>query len=137
MKPFLYICLLLGLSCTAAFAQHGTAENGYYPYTYHGETWTGVVTDRNDDTREVTLAYNHGSKTETFVGVLQEGYLVKPKDGAVVELKPSNIQPGATLTVYYQRDKVKVHGQKVNANVILLIKGFPNHKLVNTTYMVF
>jgi hypothetical protein len=64
-----------------ALAQLGTAPNDYDPPGYSGNTWSGEVTSRNDETREITLTYAKGSKTDIFTGVLQEGYKVKRKDG--------------------------------------------------------
>ncbi len=111
----LSICLLLPLS---AHAQHGTAENGYWPMGFNGDTWTGVVSAANDDTREITLTYTKGDKTQTFTGVLQEGYNVKANDGTPHHLKVSEIPLGTRLKVYYMAREHKVEGRKVKYNEV-------------------
>lgn len=62
--------------------------------------------------REITLIYNNGKKTETFVGVLQQGYKVKLKDGSLAEPKLSMIPAGTRLKVYYIAKNRKVNGLK-------------------------
>jgi len=106
LASFFFLILLPGL-----LAQHGTAPNDYYPPGYNGDTWSGEVTSTNDDTREITLTYTKGSKTETFSGVLQEGYKVKLKDGTLHELKPSEISKGTQLMIFYMQ-KTRKDGDK-------------------------
>jgi hypothetical protein len=79
---------------------------------YAGDTWTGEVSAVNDDNREITLFYKSSKATETFVGVLQQGYKVKLKDGSLGELKVSTIPTGTRLRVYYMARNRKVNGQK-------------------------
>jgi hypothetical protein len=119
---------LLSLSCSAA--QHGTAESGYYPLAYHGDVFTGVVTSANDDRREITLSYtDSGSgKKESFVGVLQEAYAVKLKDGTLHELKPSELKTGALIKVYYTV-KPKAGSKKSDVNTVFLVSGSPNARV--------
>lgn len=109
-------------------AQYGTAENGYYPQGYHGTIFTGTVTSTNNDTREVSLSFTDpkNGKTQTFIGVLEEGYSVKLKDGSLHELEPSDIKPGAQIKVYYLPKIKKVGGMKTTINTIFLIGGAPN-----------
>lgn len=109
-------------------AQQGVAENGYYPPTYSGTIFIGNLTSANDDTRETTLTYtNPGSgKTETFVGILEDGYMIEGKDGTLRDLKPSNLKLGARIKVYYMAKTKKVDGKKVKINSIFLIGGLPN-----------
>ena len=45
-----------------------------------GDVWRGVVESSDEATREIKLV-NPDKKPETFVGVLEEGYQVKLKDG--------------------------------------------------------
>jgi hypothetical protein len=106
----LSICLLLPL---LTHAQHGTAEDGYWPMGFVGDTWTGVVSSTNDGTREITLRYTKGDKTQTFTGVLQDGYGVKASDGTSHVLKVSEIPRGTKLKVYYMPKEHKVEGRKV------------------------
>jgi hypothetical protein len=112
MRHRVLAVLLLIFVVSSLFAQHGTAANGYFPMGYAGDTWTGDVSAANDASREITLVYNSNKKTETFVGVLQQGYKVKLKDGSLAELKVSTIPIGTRLRVYYMAKDRKVNGQK-------------------------
>jgi hypothetical protein len=116
--PGMALCVLLP---AVGQAQHGTAENGYYPMNYHGDTWTGVVSATNDETREITLTYTRRDKTETFVGVLEVGHKVKSNDGSAHELKVSEIPLGTRLKVYYLERDRKIEGRKVKFNEIFRI----------------
>lgn len=116
----LLICLFLPL---LARAQHGSAEDRYYPPGFHGDTWTGVVTATDDRTREIALAFTKASKTEVLVGVLEEGYKVKSSDGTPHVLKASEIPLGTRLKVYYIQRERKVEGRKVKFNEIIRLVG--------------
>lgn len=111
----LSICFLLPL---LAYARHGSAENGYYPMGFHGDTWTGVVSATDDPAREITLVFTKGSKTETFIGVLEQGHKVKSSDGTPHVLKASEIPLGTRLKVYYIPRERQVEGRKVTFNEI-------------------
>ena len=104
----------------AALAQHGTAESGVYPLPYSGDTWTGEVTSINEDTREFTLTYKKGKKTETFVGVLPKSYKVRMSDGSTDELKMADLV-GKRFRAYYIVKSKKVDGQKVKWNDVFKI----------------
>lgn len=111
-KTFLIAIFLLTFS-GAALPQHGSAPNGYYPLGYSGDTWTGEVVSTDDTTRELTLSYTNGQKSETFTAVLMDNFQVRMKDGSMKELKPSGIPKGAHIIVYYQAKSKKVDGNKV------------------------
>lgn len=70
-RKLVAIASLLGiLICTTgARPQRGTAENGYYPPGYAGDTFTGVVTAADDASRSITLTYTDpkGRKSDTLV----------------------------------------------------------------------
>jgi len=126
---FASLMLLSVLCCQmSAFGQFGRAENGYHPPDYNGDTFTGEVVSVNDTTREVTMQYvdaKHG-KTETFVGVINEGYTLKLKDGTTHELKPSNLRVGGHFKVYYTTKTKKVAGEKAKVHAIILVAGYPD-----------
>jgi hypothetical protein len=103
---------LLFLAVGGLKAQHSSAPNGYFPMGYAGDTWTGEVSAADDASREITLVYKSSKNTETSVGVLQQGYKVKLKDGSLSELKVSTIPIGTRLRVYYMAKNRKVNGQK-------------------------
>jgi hypothetical protein len=112
MRHMVCAACLLFLLAGSLHAQHGEAGNGYFPLGYAGDTWTGEVSAMNDDTREITLVYNGPKKTETFVGVLQQGYKAKLKDGSLAEVKVSLIHTGRRMKVYYMAKERKVSGRK-------------------------
>lgn len=113
MRGVLSAALFVIVGHVPLWGQHGTAEAGYYPMGFVGDTWTGVVTAVNDDTREITLTYTKSNRTQTFVGVLVEGYKVKLRDGSVRELKVSQIPIGSRIKVYYMPRQRKSEGKKV------------------------
>ncbi|HKV05345.1 MAG TPA: hypothetical protein VJO53_09595 [Candidatus Acidoferrales bacterium] len=121
---FLLITAALVVSAPA-LAQHGSARDGYYPLGYVGDTWTGTVTSTNDDTREITLTYTKGDKTESFTGVLQSGLKAKRRDGSETEWKPSDIPLGTRIVVYYMAQTKKVEGRKVKFYEIFRFTSVP------------
>jgi len=121
-----YFQFLVGLLVFAGLssAQHGTADNGYYPAGYHGDTWTGTVLSADQKTGEITLSCTKAGKTETFVGVPEAGYLVRERNGSVVATRPlrmTDIPIGKTIKVWYSPQTQKVDGSKVKVNSIFLI----------------
>ena len=121
MKKIIFIIGFVFLFTGTLMAQSGTAEPGYYPSNYAGETWTGEVTLANDDTRELTLSYKKGAKEQKFVGILPKGYTVKMKDGTKYEVKMSDLM-GMRVKVYYLTKTTKINGQKIKANEIFILK---------------
>ena len=83
-----------------------------------GESVKGVVVSANAATREITLAYPNKDKTETFVGVLENGYKQKLKDGTFRELAIAEFKPGLRLRVFYKQKTETVNGKKLKIPVI-------------------
>ena len=54
---------------------------------YGGDTWSGEVTAANNDTREITLTYTNGKKTQTWTGIVPSPYMVKMKDKSERDIK--------------------------------------------------
>jgi hypothetical protein len=108
---------------SATTAQHGTAPSGYYPPGFAGDMWTGEVIAVNDQTREITLAYRKKDRTETFTGVLPEGYRAKLQGGGFREVKVSEFPIGTLLRVYYMAKTRKVEGKKVKYYEIIALAG--------------
>jgi hypothetical protein len=123
----LLIAPILMVFCIAnAYAQKGAAEPDYYPMGYNGDTWTGEVTATDDIKRKITLSYKKKDKEETFVGVLEEGYAVKMKDGSMSELKGSEISTGTRIKAYYiTKTKKDASGAKTRFNQIIKIRFLP------------
>ena len=79
--------------------------------------------------RELTLSYTNpkDGKTQTFVGVLAEGYSIDlKKDGNLHELKPSELKLGGFFKVYYLPSTRKIEGKKKTVNTIFLISRYPD-----------
>jgi hypothetical protein len=109
-------------------AQKGTAEPNYYPMGYSGDTWAGDVTSVNEDTREFTLTYTKGDKTQTFIGVLPKGYTAKMKDGSDHEVEVADLM-GMRVKIYYMtKSKKDANGVKVKTNEVFRIKFLPKDK---------
>jgi hypothetical protein len=121
---------LFGGGSALGWPQHGTAESGYWPIGYGGDTFTGFVTSLDDTSRTVTLTYVRpkDGKTETLTGSIEEGYTAKWKDGSLHQIKPSDIPIGTRLKVYYMAKQTKVEGKKVKSISIFEIAGVPNVK---------
>lgn len=137
MKYLHFLPLALFVFASTAFSQHGTAENGYFPSAYHGDTWTGVVVSASEQTGEITLSYAKGGKSQTFVGVPEVGYLVHEHSGATRPLKMSDIPVGKAIKVWYMEETKKVGGSKVKVNTIFLIDAIANAKAGQTYFKVF
>ena len=86
--------------------------------TILGDAWTGEVVTTDDSTREITIKFEEKGKTETFTGVLVEGYQVKMKDGSSHELRVSEIPAGTRVRVFYKTKRQEVGGKKVEINTI-------------------
>ena len=102
------VCVLL-LGVTCAYAQKAK--------TIMGDSWKGVVESSDEATREIKIV-NPDKKTETFVGVLEDGYQVKLKDGTSRELKVSELKPGLRVRLFYKSKDRVVTGQKTKVNII-------------------
>lgn len=124
----LVLTLTFLILATSSLAQKGTAEPDFYPPGFVGDTWTGIVTDANEDTREFTLTYQKKDKTETFVGVLPKIYTVRLKDGRDHEIKMDELR-GMRLKAYYiTRQKKDANGVKVKTHEVFKIKYLPKEK---------
>ncbi|HEV2315020.1 MAG TPA: hypothetical protein VGR94_06925 [Candidatus Acidoferrales bacterium] len=138
MKLRVLVTLLLGIA-GSAFAQHGTAGNGYYPPGYTGNTWTGQVVSANEQTREITLSYTNpkNGKSQTFIGIPADGYLVHEHEGATRPLRMSDIHVGSTIKVWYLTSTGKVDGKNEKVNVIFQISTAANANRKYLSFMAF
>lgn len=109
MRQALLIILAISLIPAVGLAQKAK--------TIMGDSWKGVVESLDEATREIKLV-NPDKKTETFVGVLEDGYQVKLKDGTSRELKVSELKPGLRVRLFYKSKDRVVAGQKTKVNVI-------------------
>lgn len=72
----------------------------------------------DETTREITLNNLRGDKKQTFVGVLEPGYMQKLKDGTYRELHMSEFKPGLRIRVFYKEKPQEVSGKKVKVKMI-------------------
>lgn len=121
MQKLLLIIVIIILSTGVVLGQKGTAEPDFYPPNYYGDTWTGIVTTVNEDTREFTLSYKKKDKEEIFVGILPKGYTQKMADGKDREVKLDDLL-GMQLRAYYISRTKKVNDQKIKYNDVFKIK---------------
>ena len=113
MKRILTFSFVTLIFFNLAFAQKRT--------TILGDAWTGEVVATNDSTREITIKYEYKGKIETFVGILDEGYKVKMKDGSSHELRVSEIPAGTRIRIFSKAKGQDVGGRKVKINRIFRI----------------
>jgi hypothetical protein len=91
-------CGLVAFVCAGrASAQYATAPNNYYPEGYHGATFTGTITQINNDT--LALTFTHGNKTDAF-----EGYVATQCN------IPPSVKKGAVITVLYEPETTNERG---------------------------
>jgi hypothetical protein len=98
-------------------AQYDAAPNNYYPDTYNGSIFTGVVTETGDN--QITLTFTKGSKTDTFTGLFETGCSVPSKDGR--RMIPTDIPKGTVMTTFFNSRTKKVDGKKLKENLIIAI----------------
>jgi hypothetical protein len=122
------LTLVLLLLAGGAYAQwdrpggsSGSGRDAGYAQPTMEYSMKGVVTAVSDQTREITLREikKDPAKAKTFVGVLRKGLVGKAPDGTEVEIKPSDLPIGATITVYYlNRDRKDEQGNKIKFKYI-------------------
>lgn len=110
MKRILTFSFVTLILCNLAFAQKKT--------TILGDAWTGEVVAADDSSREITIKYEQKGKTETFTGVLVEGYKVDLRKGGSRELNFSAIPVGERVRVFSKTKEQDMGGRKVKINRI-------------------
>src|SRR5579872_1111554 len=100
-----------------AFAQYGTAPKNYYPYSYSGSIFTGVVTNTADN--QVTLTFTKRDKTDTFIGQFETTCSVPSSEHR--GMMPADIPSGTVLTAFFNVITKKVDGKKIKENQIIAI----------------
>lgn len=110
MKRILIVTIVNLSFFSLAFAQKVT--------TVLGDSWTGEVVSTNDTTREIIIKFESKGKSETFTGVLVEGYKAKMKDGSSHKIKVSEIPVGTRIRVFSKTKEQDVGGRKAKVNLI-------------------
>jgi hypothetical protein len=72
--------------------------------TVMGDAWNGVVESADEATREIKIV-NPNKKTETFVGVLKDGYKARLQDGTFLlrGAPPCKRSPSGPSPLLYSR----------------------------------
>ena len=113
------LSLFTTIAICCANAQKGTATSGYYPMGYNGDIFSGEFVS-SDNAKIVKLVYKHGSKTDSFEGMIETPCQAPTRADphTTKEVHLSAIPAGTVLTAYYTPTTVKVDGKKVHTNVI-------------------
>ena len=117
MRPILTILTTITFLPITIVAQYGIAPNNYYPSSYSGSTFTGIVTETGDN--QITLTFTKGSKTDTFTGVFETGCSVPARDGS--RMMPTDIPKGTVMTTFFNARTKKVDGKKIKQNLVIAI----------------
>jgi hypothetical protein len=118
MHKYALIFAMLFASMGAS-AQYGRAPNSYYPYSYSGSIFKGVVTENKDD--QIVLNFTKGSKTQTFTGPFETGCHVPTTPPGGPPVRPADIPKGTAMTAFFNARTKKVDGKKVTENVVIAI----------------
>jgi hypothetical protein len=130
MKSFLksamwFVRLGFVMFCMSALlaAQKGSAPEGFYPGNYHGDTFTGTVTQASSDS--LTLEYRNGNKAEVFSGTIEKACMAPTRQDphTMKELHLTAIPKNSVLTVFYNGATVKdAGGGKHEQKIILALR---------------
>ncbi len=99
--------------------QRAVASPGYYPSSYSGDTFTGVVKAVDVNEQSLTIAYDGGKRRETFIGRLERPCAVPSRSDR--PLTVADIDIGTHVTAYYTNKPRKVHGKKQADNHIIAL----------------
>jgi len=116
-KHALLVSLLL--SPSVGFAQYGTAPNNYYPNSYSGSIFRGVVTDNKDN--QIVLTFANDKDTQTFTAPFETGCSVPTTPPGGPPTMPANIPKGTAMTAFFNTKTKKVDGKKIKENVVIAI----------------
>ena len=103
------IPVILALTFSILYAQHGTSPDGL-------DTWTGQITALNPDKQEITLTAKKAS--ETFILPTEE---VKPGEKHH-NLQFPDLSVGQYVRVVYWKMKQEINGKWVKMNTIITIE---------------
>ena len=118
MREHTLLFVLLFLP-TIGSPQYGTAPNNYYPYSYNGSIFRGVVTENKDD--QIVLTFIKGSSTQTFTAPFETGCSVPTTPPGGPPLMPADIPKGTAITAFFKAKTKKVDGKKITENVVIAI----------------
>ena len=113
MKLTLLLITLVAVDA-AAFAQYGTAPNGFPLLTTGDLYWQS---DRCRSGTNVTISYENKKKNETFVGRLKQPCTVTSTDGT--GMTALDLPVGTDLTVYFQPTPRKEGNTSGKENLII------------------
>ncbi len=107
------------LSPIIGFAQYGTAPSGYYPISYGGSTFKGVVIENQGN--QILLTFTNNATTQTFTATFETGCSVPTNSPSGPPMLPANIPKGTSMTAFFNTRTKKVEGKKIKENVVIAI----------------
>lgn len=99
----------------SAAGQSGSAPTGYYPQSYSGSAFTGVVMSHDG---ALTLSYKGKKKAETFNGSFEVPCTGRTAQG-IRSFSETDVPLGSELTALYRTKKVEKDGKKDKVNKII------------------
>jgi hypothetical protein len=118
MRNNILLSVLLFLPIIGS-AQYGSAPNNYYPDSYTGSVFKGVVTENIDN--QIVLTFTKDDSTQTFTGLFETGCSVPTTPPGGPPLMPADIPKDTAMTAFFNARTKKVDGKKVKENVVIAI----------------
>ena len=115
MRTYWLLSMML-FSASCALGQYGEAPNGYYPSAFRGDVFSGRVTAVDEATGQITISFEQKTKTEVFVGHLEEPCAVPSKDGK--PMTALDLPIGTDVTAYFEKN-VKKDKSSSGENLII------------------
>ncbi len=120
-----------------AFAQYGTAPSNYYPNSYGGSVFKGVVTENIDN--QIVLTFTKGDSTQTFTAPFETGCSVPTTPPGGPPVMPADIPKGTAMTAFFNTNTRKVDGKKIKENVVIAVAfdTWQGHKITDSKKRIF
>jgi hypothetical protein len=121
MLRMIGIVVVLALTAVCG-AQHASAPNGYYPETYGGSTYQGVLESVDADKQEFTLLFRKKDKEERFTGILEDGCAVPNAADKSRKMKVEDLPKQSRLVAFYMPRTIKQKdGTKLKINSVFAV----------------
>jgi hypothetical protein len=113
------VVLVLAVACGA---QHASAPNGYYPETYGGSTYQGMLESVDPAKQEFTLLFRKKDKEERFTGILEDGCAVPNAAHKSRKMKVEDLPKQSTLVAFFMPRTIKQNdGTKSKVNSVFAV----------------
>ena len=117
------LVLLLVVAVVAPLeAQYGTAPNGFYPETYNGSMFEGVLESVDPAKQEFTLLYRKKDKEQRFLGRLEDGCSVPNAKDKTRKMKVEDFPKQSTIVALFKpKTEKQTDGSKVKFSSVFAI----------------